>query len=90
MLRRSRRRYVGVVNAFLALTAAVLLLSYVKFCFEYPFVCTEHIRYVLPLIPLFAALAGKFAPRTGAAVGCAVAFSALLMFALLGWGIQIS
>ncbi|HIQ84023.1 MAG TPA: hypothetical protein IAA52_13110 [Candidatus Pullichristensenella stercorigallinarum] len=86
----ARRRYVGVVNAFLALTAAVLLLSYVKFCFEYPFVCTEHIRYVLPLIPLFAALAGKFAPRTGAAVGCAVALSALLMFALLGWGIQIS
>lgn len=90
VLRWVRRRYVGVVNAFLALTAATLLLSYIKFCFEYPFVCTEHIRYVLPLIPLFATLVGRRAPRTGAAVGCAAALSSLCMFALLGWGLQLS
>ena len=33
---------------------------------------------------------GQIPLLLGAAVGCAVALSALLMFALLGWGIQIS
>lgn len=66
----------GVAHAFLALTAAVLLLSYIKFCLEYPFVRVEHIRHVLPLIPLFAALAGKRAPGgRGGGLRCGVEFA---------------
>ena len=66
----------GVAHAFLALTAAVPLLSYIKFCLEYPFVRVEHIRHVLPLIPLFAALAGKRAPGgRGGGLRCGVEFA---------------
>ena len=77
----------GVAHAFPALTAAVLL-SHIELCFEYSFVCAEHIRHALTLIPLFAALAGKRVPG-GRGGGLRRGAELAWIFALLGWGLQL-
>ena len=43
---------------FIALIYAVFFVSYYIFCFQFPFVCTENIRYAVPLIILGAFFTG--------------------------------
>lgn len=54
-----RRRAVSLVSAFLLLVCVVLMASYIQFCFAYPFVCTQHARYILPVLAIAAACVGK-------------------------------
>lgn len=46
---RQKMMTAGFVS--LLILSAVLLVSYVKFCFDYPVVCTESFRYVAPVFP---------------------------------------
>lgn len=47
-----------VQKVFLALIYVVFFVSYYIFCFQFPFVCTENIRYAVPLIILGALFTG--------------------------------
>ena len=79
-----RRRALRMEWLLLGVAFAVLMLSYVKFCFDYPFVCTMQARYVLPCLPIAAACAGRGKPgkaRAGFATAMC-AFSAM-MFVML-------
>ena len=57
-----RRRSIPTTSGFLLLIAAVLMASYIQFCFAYPFVCTQHARYVLPIFPIAAACVARGKP----------------------------
>ncbi len=46
-------------KVFWGLTYLVYLVSYEHFCIQYPYVCTEHVRYALPLIVTGAFFIGK-------------------------------
>lgn len=48
----------NVHKIFIALIYAVFFVSYYIFCFQFPFVCTENIRYAVPLIILGAFFTG--------------------------------
>lgn len=48
----------NVQKIFLALIYVVFFVSYYMFCFQFPFVCTENIRYAVPLIILGAFFTG--------------------------------
>lgn len=50
----SKKSLPGIQRVFFSVLAATLLVSYYIFCFTFPFSCTMHIRYCVPLIPLFA------------------------------------
>ena len=39
---------------FFMVTLLTIIVSYYYFCFEYPYVCTENIRYCIPIIPILA------------------------------------
>ena len=79
-----RRRSIPTTSGFLLLTVAVLMASYIQFCFAYPFVCTQHARYVLPIFPIAAACVGKGkAGRTRAVITVGLVLFSTLMFALL-------
>ncbi len=42
-----------------------ILISYYLFCFEFPYVCTENIRYCIPVIPILALATGFGVNRIG-------------------------
>ena len=42
------------VKLFFALILLTVLVSYYLFCFQFPYVCTENIRYCIPIIPILA------------------------------------
>ena len=46
---RQKKMTAGYVS--LLILSTVLLVSYVKFCFDYPVACTESFRYVAPVFP---------------------------------------
>ena len=46
---RQKKMTAGYVS--LLILSTVLLVSYVKFCFDYPVACTESFRYVAPVLP---------------------------------------
>ena len=46
---KQKKMTAGFVS--LLILCAVLLISYVKFCFDYPVACTESFRYVAPVLP---------------------------------------
>ncbi len=39
---------------FFALVFLTIMISYYIFCFQFPYVCTENIRYCMPIIPILA------------------------------------
>ncbi len=51
---RKRAPWDLVTRGFFGITFMVMLVSYISFCFAYPYTCTMHIRYIVPLIPLSA------------------------------------
>ena len=42
------------VKLFFAVIFVTVMISYYLFCFEFPYVCTENIRYCIPVIPILA------------------------------------
>lgn len=42
------------LKLFFALIFVTILVSYILFCFQFPYVCTENIRYCIPVIPILA------------------------------------
>ena len=42
------------IKLFFALIFVTILVSYILFCFQFPYVCTENIRYCIPIIPILA------------------------------------
>lgn len=49
-----KRKDKSPVFWFLILTGVVIFVMYYWFCLQYPFTCTQNIRYAAPLIPLSA------------------------------------
>ena len=42
------------IKLFFALIFVTIIVSYILFCFQFPYVCTENIRYCIPIIPILA------------------------------------
>ena len=42
------------IKLFFALIFVTIFVSYILFCFQFPYVCTENIRYCIPIIPILA------------------------------------
>lgn len=40
----------GIEKLLLSVTSLILLFSYYKFCYEYPFICTMNFRYIVPCL----------------------------------------
>ena len=79
-----RRRPASMTGGFLLLTCGVLMASFIQPCFAYPFACTQHARYVLPLFPISAACAGKGkAGRLRASIAGGLALFSTMVFAFL-------
>lgn len=53
-----------IFKAFFALIFVVILGSYYIFCFEFPFSCTQNIRYAAPLIVVGAIFIGLWITKT--------------------------
>ena len=52
-----KRTNIGKVSKFLLLgSSGMALLSYVKFCFDYPSICTTSVRYVMISVVLFVCM----------------------------------
>ena len=47
------------LTVMLLLVGLVILINYVKFCFEYPFTCTQNFRYCVPLLLVGATFMGN-------------------------------
>ena len=47
-----------VTKIFFVAIFLTVLVSYYLFCFEFPYVCTENIRYCIPVIPILAMALG--------------------------------
>lgn len=52
MLIQKRAGISGLCKGFLAGYGGLLILNYLKFCVDYPYVCTFNFRYVLPVFTL--------------------------------------
>ena len=79
-----RRRPASMTGGFLLLTCGVLMASFIQPCFAYPFACTQHARYVLPLFPISAACAGKGkAGRLRVSIAGGLALFSTMVFAFL-------
>lgn len=44
----------GITKLFFAVIFLTIMISYYIFCFQFPYVCTENIRYCMPIIPILA------------------------------------
>lgn len=54
LLSRKHSEINVMTRLFFAVVFLTILISYYAFCFQFPFVCTENIRYCMPLIPILA------------------------------------
>ena len=43
-----------MTKLFFTVILLTILISYYAFCFQFPYVCTENIRYCIPVIPILA------------------------------------
>ncbi len=78
----------GLSAGFLGMYAVVLAAYYIKFCLDYPYVCTFNFRYVMPAL-LFAALgAANWRDRarwSGWLVGLTGLFAMMSVGIYAGW-----
>ena len=59
-----------VTKIFIGILYSTIFISYYIFCFEFPHVCTENIRYAVPLIVIGAYFVGLAVQRlSGKEVG---------------------
>lgn len=65
------------ITVFFAALAFVMLLSYIRFCFEYPYVCSMDARYVAMLLIPGAACIGKIQKGRGICTVLTAAFCLL-------------
>ena len=50
-----KKRALGLgENVFFIVIVLTMLISYYLFCFNLPYVCSENIRFCIPLIPILA------------------------------------
>ena len=56
------------VKAFFAVVFLTIIISYYLFCFQFPYVCTENIRYCIPVIPILAMGLGFLVNAAGKAL----------------------
>lgn len=54
LLSRKHQEVNVMTRLFFAVIFLTILISYYAFCFQYPYVCTENIRYCMPLISLLS------------------------------------
>ncbi len=47
-----------MTRLFFAVIFFTIIISYVAFCFQFPYVCTENIRYCIPVIPILGIATG--------------------------------
>ncbi|MBQ1686391.1 MAG: hypothetical protein II074_02805, partial [Ruminococcus sp.] len=52
-----------MTRLFFAVIVLTFVISYYSFCFEFPYVCTENIRYCIPVIPILSIAAGFLCNR---------------------------
>ena len=55
------KNYKKINNHWILFFIGLLIIesfSYIKFCFEFPFVCTMHFRYIIPTLISFAVITG--------------------------------
>lgn len=53
----------GMTKLFLASYGGMLIGNYLKFCVQYPYICTFNFRYILPVLLLCSLAYGAFADR---------------------------
>ena len=77
---RQKKMTAGFVS--LLIICAVLVVSYIRFCFAHPVVCTESFRYITPVLPAAGVFMGMTAselwkriPVRILAAGVAAAFA---------------
>lgn len=88
MLARRPARLSGLGAAFLGLYGATLVGYYVKFCLDYPYICTFSFRYLEPVLLLLAlgiAACRDRTRRTGWLLGYSGLFSALALSIYAIW-----
>lgn len=61
LLVKKREGLSGLAKGFLGLYGGVLIANYLKFCVDYPYICTFNFRYILPVIMLCALAFACFA-----------------------------
>ena len=54
MLLRKQEGMDVMTKLFFVILPLTMLVSYYAFCFQFPYVCTENIRYCIPVIPVLA------------------------------------
>lgn len=52
-----------MTRLFFPVIFLTFIISYYSFCFEFPYVCTENIRYCIPLIPILSVATGFLCNR---------------------------
>jgi len=52
-----------MTRLFFLVIFLTFIISYYAFCFEFPYVCTENIRYCIPLIPILSIATGFLCNR---------------------------
>ena len=52
-----------MTRLFFAVIVLTFGISYYSFCFEFPYVCTENIRYCIPVIPILSIATGFLCNR---------------------------
>lgn len=86
MLLRRPARLSGLGATFLGVYGAALVGNYVKFCVDYPYICSFNFRYIAPLLLLGALGIAAGRSRAHACAGrCLSAYTGL--FALLATGV---
>lgn len=56
-----------IQKLLLSVTSLILLVSYYKFCYEYPFICTMNFRYIVPCLYAGAVFIGLMLTDLGSA-----------------------
>lgn len=91
VLRRQWTPPGGMALLLLGLVFLTVFCSYLWFCFAYPFVCTQNIRYAVLLLVVSAVLIGTAMQRTGrrfalpaAVILSLFSFSSLILYSLAG------
>lgn len=68
----------GMTKAFLAFYGGMLILNFLNFCVQYPYICSFNFRYILPVLLLCAVAYGAFADRHRWIAALPAAFSAMV------------
>ncbi len=97
-----KKTFPGIYKLFFAVLYIVYLASYYDFCINYPYICTQHIRYAMPLILIGALFIGlgikelshKKSVLSKAVIygtsGAVIVFSVTTVLILVHYGITVT